>query len=371
MHRRAILAIARKDALDALINKSTLMILLSPILLAVLFAFLTQLFNAKTNDLLVYNPGASGVVEVVSNAFANSRIVPAASAADVTAAFGPDGTHKSSTYTAGLVIPADFEASLRSGGRSQIALYTNGDDVTTQQRQLLVQALSDYSRAVAAPVPPAGIVTATINPPNPSPIADVGLYYAMAALLTSFLVGTSLMPGLLIEEKEKKTIRMLMVSSASWGDIIAGKLLVGLGYQLVLAAVALAVTRGFVGQVPVVLLFALIGSCFSLVLGLLFGSFLKTTSSAGAVAGMMSFVYIVPTFFTGVFGALFSANAVGQIVRLLPTYYLADGIINAMQNRTTPSGVTLDIVVSVGCTVALFAAAVWALRRQATVVGAL
>ena len=37
MHIRSILAIARKDALDILLNKATLTLLLSPILLAVLF----------------------------------------------------------------------------------------------------------------------------------------------------------------------------------------------------------------------------------------------------------------------------------------------------------------------------------------------
>jgi len=143
-------------------------------------------------------------------------------------------------------------------------------------------------------------------------VTDIGQFYAMGALLSSFLVGTSLMPGLLIEEKEKKTLRMLMVSSASWGDIIAGKLIVGVGYQLVLAAVVLAVTHGYVGQVPLVLLFALLGSSLSLVLGLLFGSLLKTTSTAGAASGFMSFFYVVPIFFTGAFGSGLANNEIGR-----------------------------------------------------------
>jgi ABC-2 type transport system permease protein len=86
---------------------------------------------------------------------------------------------------------------------------------------------------------------------------------------------------------------------------------------------------------------------------------------------MMSVVYIVPTFFTGIFGALLSNNAVDPIIHLLPTYYLADGIFNAMQARTTASGLTLDVAVAVGSTVALFIVAVWALRRQAAVTAAI
>lgn len=366
MHSRVILAIARKDALDALINKTTLVVLLAPLLVAVMFAVFTQLFGTRTNDILVYNSGDSGVIQVVSEAFSNPKIVSAASAGDVAAAFGADGTHKSSNYTAGLVVPPDFESSIRASGHPQLTLFTNGDDVSTQQRQLLIQALSDYSRGVATPQVPASISTVTINPPSPSPVADLSTFYAAAALLMSFAVGTSLMPGLLVEEKEKKTLRMLIVSSASWGDIIAGKLLVGLGYQLILAAVALAVTKGYFGQVSLVLLFALLGSCFSLILGLLLGSLFKTTSAAGA-AGLFAFIYIIPVFFTGVFGNLFSNNAASQIMRFVPTFYVAEGITSAMQNRTVAGDLALDIVVTVGCTVALFIAAVWALRRQATV----
>jgi ABC-2 type transport system permease protein len=366
VHRRVILAIARKDALDALINKTTLVILLAPIVIAVMFVFFTQLFGATTSDILVYNPGGSGVVQVVKGAFSNPKIILAASASDVAAAFGADGTHKSSTYTAGLVVPLDFEASVRAGRYPEITLFTNGDDVSTQQRQLLTQALSDYSRTIVAPQVPASITTVTTNPSNPSPVADLSTFYAAAALLTSFMVGVSLMPGLLVEEKEKKTLRMLMVSPASWADIVAGKLLVGLGYQLVLAAVALAVTKGYVGQVPLVLVFVFLGSCFSLVLGLLLGSLLKTTSAAGA-AGFFAIIYIIPVFFTGVFGNLFSNNAASQVMRFVPTFYLADGITSAMQHRTAAGMLTLDVAVVVGCTVALFFAAVWTLRRQAAV----
>ena len=371
MHRRAIFAIVRKDALDALINKSTLVALLTPILLAVLFAAITQLFGNKTNNVLVYNPSGSTVEQVVTGAFPNVKITRAGSAEEVAAAFGPDGSHKSSDYVVGLVVPADFEASLRAGGHSQLQLFTDGDQVNTHSRDLMALALTNYSRGIANPVPPVQISVATINPPAPSPIADLSNLYAMAALLSSLLVGTSLMPGLLIEEKDKKTIRMLMVSSASWGDIIIGKLLVGLGYQLLLAGIVLAVTKGYTGQVGLVLFYALLGSCLSLMLGLLFGSIFKTMSAAGAFSGMVSFLYVVPVFFAGSFGVAFGNNAFGQIVHLLPTYYLADGVINAMQVRGTPASVTLDIAVVVGSILALFIAAVWVLRRQASVIGEL
>lgn len=105
--------------------------------------------------------------------------------------------------------------------------------------------------------------------------------------------------------------------------------------------------------------------------GLLFGSIFKTTSAAGAFSGMVSLLYVVPVFFAGSLGASFGSNAFGQVVRLLPTYYLADGVINAMQERSTAATTTLDIAVVAGSILALFIAAVWVLRRQASVIGEL
>jgi ABC-2 type transport system permease protein len=369
MHRRAILAIARKDALDILLNKSTLMVLLSPIIIAVLFAFISGVFASKTAKLLIFNPGGSAVEQVLVGAYQQPEIVRAGSADEVAAQFGPDGTKKSSDYVAGLVVPADFEASLRAGGHPQVGLYVNGDQVSNQQRQLLIQAITDYSRSVAAPQPPASVALTTINPPKPNgALQNLGTFYAATALLTSFMIGTSLVPGLLVEEKEKKTLRMLMVSPASWGDIIASKLLVGLTYQVILSLVVLSVVKGFTGQVPLLLLFLVLGALFGGVLGLLLGSIFKTQSATGALAGMISLLFIVPSFFVGPLGQLFQGNAVTNVIKAVPTYYLAEGIINALGSQTTPESLALDVGVVGACILVLFVGALWLLRRQAAVV---
>lgn len=369
MHTRSILAIARKDALDILLNKTTLSLLITPIILALLFFTLGKLIGSHTTNALVYNPGKSGVEQVLSAAYSNIKITYANSPGDVTAAFGPDGSHKSTEYALGLVVPVDFDASLRSGQHPQLNFYTDGSQVNITQRQLLLSALTNYARTVANPQPPVNIITATVNPPAPShtTLVDLSQFYAATVLLSSFLVGTSLVPGLLAEEKEKKTLRMLVVSPASFSDVIAGKLLVGLAYQLLLAAIVLAINGGYSGQVGLVLLFAMLGACFSVMLGLLLGSLFQTTSSAGAAAGMLSLIYIIPIFFVGSFGQLFGGNPFTSMVKVLPTYYIADGVINALESQSTPGGILLDVGVVAGCIVLLFLVASWFLRRQAVV----
>ncbi len=56
IHLRTTLAIARKDALDILLNKATLILLLTPVMLAILFAVLSGLLGSQPAKLLIYNP---------------------------------------------------------------------------------------------------------------------------------------------------------------------------------------------------------------------------------------------------------------------------------------------------------------------------
>lgn len=114
------------------------------------------------------------------------------------------------------------------------------------------------------------------------------------ALLTSISVGISLVSTLLVEEKEKRTLRLLLVSPASITDVVLAKLLVGVVYQFVLSLVVLAVLHGFVGNLPLVLLFVLLSSLFGLALSLLAGSIFHTTSGLGGFLGIVSLLFIIP-----------------------------------------------------------------------------
>ncbi len=149
---------------------------------------------------------------------------------------------------------------------------------------------------------------------------------------------------------------------------MACKLLVGSAYQLLLSAVVLAINGGFVGQVPLVVLFALLGCCFGIALGLLIGGFVQTTSATGAVVGIMSLIYILPIFFVGTFSQLFGNNSFTSLIKILPTYYIADGATNALQSQSTFGGTLLDVGVILSFIIVLFLVAIWFLRRQATVV---
>jgi ABC-2 type transport system permease protein len=368
MHPRAIWAIARKDALDTVLNKSTLGGLLFPIILSLVWLLISRVIGSSTTDILAYNPGNSNVVQVVVASFPSHKVTEAGSAAEVTSAFGPSGTRQATQYALGLIVPAGFDDSLRSGAHPQLQLYLDGSKVNAQTEALLQAAIANYGRSIASPQPPIDLSTTVVNPPR---ITNAGvelrMVYSSLALLLSLIVGTTFVPQLLIEEKEKKTLRMLMVSPASFEDVLVGKLLVVLVYQLLLTGVVLAILSGFTGQIALVVLYAVLGGCFSLALGLLFGAVFDTVSAVTAAEGPVIIIYVIAGIFVGPLGQLLGNNPAAKIAKLLPTYYIADGVYNAAQRLGSLGSNLLDIGVILGSTIVLLAVSAWVLRRQSAV----
>jgi ABC-2 type transport system permease protein len=368
VHPRVIWAIVRKDALDIWLNKSMLVGLVYPILMSLVFFLISHLIGRSGNTLLIYNPGNSSLAQIVVGAFRNSQVTQASSAAEVAAAFGPNGAQKKSAYALGLILPANFDSSLRAGVRPGLSLFLNGSTVNAQTEALLQAAIINYARTTANPQPPVTITTIVINPPSSTNTGVLlAQVYTPLVLLLSLIVGTTFIPTLLLEEKEKKTLRMLLVTPASFRDILIGKLLIVLVFQLSITCVALAIQGGFGGDVPLVSFYVLIGACFSLSLGLFFGSVFNTASAAGTMAGIVAIVYIIGGLFVGQLGQIVGNGLILQIARLLPTYYLAEGVANATQNLGSLGSNLIDTGVILVSTLVLFAISAWELRRQSAV----
>jgi ABC-2 type transport system permease protein len=374
MHIRTIFAIARKDAIDIGKNKQTLIALLTPLFMGIFFIFVQVLFSGRgISKVYVYDPDHSNISTVVSSVFDNPQIVYAHSASDVIAEFGSDGARKSSPYAMGLIVPPGFEKSVRQGLHPQITFYMDANQMSISQRLAVPGLLMDYANGVDNPVPPITIKQATINPPQDYTFdaSTLNTVYPVVAIMFSFYTALFLLPSLLIEEKEKKTIRMLMVSPASFTEIVLGKSLVTLSYQLLLTLTLflIAATGGHLGNIALLIPFILLGIGMSLALGLLLGCIFKTTTAAAGVGGgISSALLILPAILAGPFGQLVLGNsALGQVLKVLPTYYIADALYIALLNQNKPGNVLLDAGVLCTCIVALFALAVWTLRRQATV----
>jgi ABC-2 type transport system permease protein len=212
---------------------------------------------------------------------------------------------------------------------------------------------------------------AMINPPkSAAPVQDVlQSMFGALSLLFSFMSGTSVVASLLVEEKEKKTLRMLMVSPATFADVVMAKLLVGLGYQLLLTIGVALILQTLTGNVPLLFVFIMLGSCLALSIGLIAGCIFQTNNAVGVFNGIGSMLFFIPGFFAGgALGNLFQNTPTAQVMKFIPTYYLSDGVFKALSNQGWNASVFLDVGIILGCTIVLFALASWLLRRQASVV---
>ena len=385
VHLRSILAIARKDAVDIWLDRSKLAALLGPVALTLLWLAISRLLAQgptpppQPTTILVYNPSHSALQEVISETFPSPQMTQASSPAQVAAAFSATSTSTSPNYDVGLVIPAGFENSLKAGSRPQVNLYLNGSMVSSQQTAFLQAAISYYGRTVVTPTSPVNLLTATTHAASttssasaaPTPSNFLGGYYTNILLPISLYASLGLLPGLLIEEKEKKTLRMLMVSPASYTDVMVGKVLVVFVYQLALSVFVLSLFGAFSGTVvPLVLLYVLCGALLVLSVGLLLGTMLETAGTLGSVGFIPIIVFLIPAIFVPLVPYL-GGNAITQIIKIFPTYYLAEGFYNALHHQGSFSSNVLDIGITLGCALLIFVGTVWLLRRQSQVAAAI
>ncbi|HLW02485.1 MAG TPA: ABC transporter permease [Ktedonobacterales bacterium] len=369
MHPRMILAMARKDALDFWLDRYKLGALLGPLFLGLIWLLISHLAGngqPMPTTLLVYNPGQSPLPQFVSSTLTSAQITEATSADAVSAAFATHGAHP---YDVGLIIPTDFEQHLRAGGQPHVTLYLNGATLDAQQRATLQGVVLYYARTVATPRPPLELATEAINTgQTPASPPTLGTIYSILMMPISLAVGLSLLSGLVIEEKEKQTLRWLLVSPGALGDLLVGKVLVTLAYQLLLSVGVMALLGGFEGNAPLLLLYILLGACMTLALGLLFGVHFHTASAAQVVSGLSIFLFLLPGVIVPL-APFIASNPITDVVKILPTYYLADGANNAIQRVGTFNSNLLDVGVLLTTTLVAFLLAVWRLRRQAFVAG--
>ncbi len=369
IHLRSIFAIVRKDTLDILFNKATITMLLTPVMLSILFAGLSGLLIGQSDKLHIYNPEHSRLGQIISQSFAGSQTVPASSPDQVASAFAGGGG-KNPSYTLGLIILPGFDASLQQGEHPQVTVYFNNNQVTDLERQRVVTLITKYASGKSHALPLVIITPTTSIPTTSLYTVDLSTFYLTLALLTSISVGISLVSTLLVEEKEKHTLRLLLVSPATITDVALSKLLVGVVYQFILSIVVLAVLHGFVGNLPLVLLFVLLSTCFGLALSLLAGSIFHTTSGLGGFLGVVSLLFIIPTVFASPLGAYFANAPLIALLHLLPTHYMAAGLLDALQGQSTVGSTLLDIVITVSWTTALLISAILLLHRQTRVTAA-
>lgn len=352
---RILWAITLKDIVYAVKNPYIVSGLVTPILMGVLFrlVFSAQLSATSTLAIAVYDPGNSRLVAAL-RALPEVTIIEVASEDQLSQIVEKEAD-------GGLSIPRGFDDAVRTGQRPELLAYQNqqrGDTTLFALQHLIEQQVL----ALAVEDRPAAITwTGLANRTEQFQDKFALNHYLLVMLLIMSLsmACTCIATLMLVEEKEKRTWRALLVSPASMRDILAGKALTSLFFGLVSVLVMLVLYRGWTGHWLITALAVSLGTSFLVLVGLVVGSLLHTQTQASAYCSIVALAFLMPSWA----GVLPLPPALESLMRFIPTFYLADALHLALANSAS-TRIWSDLAVLAASTLAAFAALLWVLRHQ-------
>jgi ABC-2 type transport system permease protein len=345
-------AIASKDIVDALKNKVVLSMIIMLSILLLMPKLLPYLFEQSQTVLPVYDLGDSRLLaeleDIPDIAVQKLRSMQELNTV-LCGAMNP---------LVGLVIPADFDQLTVAGGPIEIQGY-----VCWGRRHQVAEVRSNLEEILSQSLE--RLVVIQIEGNIVYPPSDGVLTLSLAtvnSVLLVLMMGIFLVPSLLIEEKETRTLQALLVSPASIGQVVIGKALAGAFYILVTAAMMFAISWVEVTHWGTVVLFVVGGGVFSVALGLVLGSiFEKQQDMVGWMTGLMLFLVSAPL--VKMFGLALPAW-VASILPWVPSVALAEICLASFSETISAAQIWTNLGFVLAVSVPLYFLVIWKIRRS-------
>lgn len=355
MNWRVAAAIARKDLIDAIRNRYLLVALLTPLSVALLLRVMMPGINSLNNlTIVVHDPDRSRLV-------AQLRTFPEIKLLEITSATTIEADVIKSKAAGGLLVPANFDADVAAGKQPEVSIYINNKKNSIEQASFKHLLERQITALVKHPAPARLVLIDVAKETDFQTDRGVNLSQMLLPLLVLLgfgMTGALVVPLLLVEEKEKRTMDFLLTSPATLTEIVTGKALTGAVYSVLVAAVLLAINRQTVGNWPLTLLTIFLGLLLIVAIGLLMGSIFKTTMQVNTWASVALLVLLAPSFpFPG------SPALLEGAMRFIPTYYFVEALKLSLAGNTS-SRIWVQSGVVLACTLVTFFAVMWALRRE-------
>jgi ABC-2 type transport system permease protein len=342
---RIIWAIATKDILEALKNR---------VLISLVVAMVFMMFSAQALPLLlklggattviIFEPGGSRLTEALQD---NSlyRVVEARSRQEMEKLLV-----EASEEALAIAVPAAGE-SLELNGYITWANRTKATTLKTDLENHLTEQMGQ----------PVWIhVEGNIVFPPPEGTRSQKMTASVMVIILMTL-GTFLIPHLMFEEKQAHTMEVLLVSPASYSQVVMGKALAGLFYCLVGMAVVLAFNYHLIAWWGAAVLAVLCGAVLFIALGLVLGTVFETPQQMSGFVVIPFLILMLPTLL-GMLGTL--PEPFAALAGWLPTMALSRVFLASFSNSTSWAQVLLDLALVLVWAIPVYAAVIWLLRRS-------
>jgi ABC-2 type transport system permease protein len=350
---RIIWAIAAKDVLDALKNRTTLGVILSVVFLIVFYRVLPGLESGNLLPrLALYDAGSSRIISDLDDS-SELDLFEMASLEDVEWYVGDR-----ELVVLGLVLPADFDRQVEAGESIELEGYVAhwaSDAAVAEVREFFESELGELA---GQPVH----ISVEGNVVHTRPDSR-GMAFAQSIMMVFALLitGVTVTPHLMLEERQTRTLEALLVAPVSSGQLVIGKALAGLFYCLIATGVTFAFNTALITQWGMASLAAVCGSLFAVSLGLLLGSIIQSRQQLS----FWAWVTMLPLILAVVL-VLMSDILPDWAVKALqwvPTAALAEIFRASFSDQSGLARFGPQMALILGWTVPLLVAVVWIVRR--------
>ena len=350
---RIVWAITAKDMVEALKNKTTLVNIAITLAVVIFYRLLPNLASDKeVTNLLVYDAGSSTLVTALEGSSRLSLYTYSSQAVM------EDKLSRGDVPELGLVIPVGFDRALASGEQLQLEGY-------------LLHWVKDSDAAALKALVEGEIVARTGQPARielegnrvypQGRLGGLAFTMAISLPIALLMMGIGVVPQLMFEEKQARTLDVLLVSPASSGQVVLSKALTGLFYCLVCVVAVFVLYPGLIVHWSLAILAAALLALFASELGLLMGIIFDTRQQFIIWTMPLYAVLLLPAFLT-ILGPILP-GVVNAILPWVPTVTLVE-VLFASCGRSISWAAAGQLAYVAVWTALVLAAVAWFVRRS-------
>jgi ABC-type Na+ efflux pump permease subunit len=342
-------AIGSKDIVDALKNKRTRTNIIVLVFIVVFFYWSStpRPFD-KRIDVAIYDEGNSSLIDLPTQLGDGYRFefYEAPSLQEMERIMG--------YKQLGVVVPSDFDRTLEAGGEPELSGYILWVH-RTKVSELELKYSDKFSELFGQPVR----VNIGENFIIPQPDVETASVQ-FTILFAVFWMAITIVPHLMMEEKQTRTMDALLVSPASAGQVIMGKALAGAFYLLLSGGLFFALNCAYVTHWGLALLAFLCTALFSICVALAVGVFIKSPQQMTLWMLPIVAVLLIPALFAQEPNLTANLKA---IFSWLPTTALVEMFQFSFSTHAPLSQLLTDLAIALGSTGLVFAIVIWKVRR--------
>lgn len=233
--------------------------------------------------------------------------------------------------TVGVVLPTNFDALLANNELPSVNFIVNNNSQESQVGVTLVQQVIQSLSSNPLPIVSSTKILKPDTLPGISIRGDLSIdQYAIILWLVMGIVGNGVMlvPTLIVEERERKTLDALLLSPLSYSDFAIGKAIVGVVYSVVSSALILLVQGGLSGDIFLMAMLIILGSLSLSFFGVLVGTLVENLHVLNSYGSIFVFLLTLPALI-----GMLGSNPIIQYLQFLPTFPLVDGIVKIVSGQ--------------------------------------